>query len=153
MFVSLGDARALEHPGRPLCETALARLRNIAAILLHDAESRTITALQTSAIVSLSVPVRRSAASLKLMIVTIPQLAQFFSVTLYIQSRYNGREIGREKSGPERFIDYDARRKPRTKRFCVKCQKDLDPAKLVRRVYVTLTWKLSTPMILALPAL
>jgi hypothetical protein len=23
------------------------------------------------------------------------------------------------------------------KRFCVKCQKDLDPAKLVRRVYVT----------------
>jgi hypothetical protein len=34
------------------------------------------------------------------------------------------------------FIDYDARRKPRTKRFCVKCQKDLDPAKLVRRVYV-----------------
>ena len=35
------------------------------------------------------------------------------------------------------FIDYDARRKPRTKRFCVKCQKDLDPGKPVRRVYVT----------------
>ena len=35
------------------------------------------------------------------------------------------------------FLDYDARRKPRTKRFCVKCQKDLDPAKLVRRIYVT----------------
>ena len=35
------------------------------------------------------------------------------------------------------FIDYDARRKPRTKRFCVKCQKDLDPGKPERRVYVT----------------
>ena len=35
------------------------------------------------------------------------------------------------------FIDYDARRKPRTKRFCVKCQKDLDPSKPARRVYVT----------------
>jgi hypothetical protein len=34
------------------------------------------------------------------------------------------------------FIDYDARRKPRSVRFCVKCQKDLDP-KPVRRVYVT----------------
>jgi hypothetical protein len=35
------------------------------------------------------------------------------------------------------IIDYDARRKPRTRRFCVKCQKDLDPGKHVRRVYVT----------------
>ena len=35
------------------------------------------------------------------------------------------------------FIDYDARREPRTKRFCVRCQKDLDSGKLVRRVYVT----------------
>jgi hypothetical protein len=35
------------------------------------------------------------------------------------------------------FIDYDARREPRTKRFCVRCQKDLDPGKPVRRVYVT----------------
>jgi len=35
------------------------------------------------------------------------------------------------------FIDYDARRKPRTKRSCVRCQKDLDPGKTVRRVYVT----------------
>ena len=35
------------------------------------------------------------------------------------------------------FIDYDARREPRTKRFCVRCQKDLDSDKLVRRVYVT----------------
>jgi hypothetical protein len=34
------------------------------------------------------------------------------------------------------FIDYDARRKPRTKRSCVRCQKDL-PGKPVRRVYVT----------------
>ena len=36
----------------------------------------------------------------------------------------------------KKFIDYDARRKPRSVRFCVKCQKDLDP-KPVRRVYVT----------------
>ena len=35
------------------------------------------------------------------------------------------------------LIDYDARRKPRTKRFCVKCQKDLDSGRPVRRVYVT----------------
>jgi hypothetical protein len=35
------------------------------------------------------------------------------------------------------FIDYDARRTPNTKRFCVKCQKDLDPRKAVRRVFVT----------------
>jgi hypothetical protein len=35
------------------------------------------------------------------------------------------------------FIDYDARRKPRTKRSCVRCQKDLDSGKPVRRVYVT----------------
>jgi hypothetical protein len=35
------------------------------------------------------------------------------------------------------FIDYDARRTPKTKRFCVKCQKDLDPRKAVRRVFVT----------------
>ena len=34
------------------------------------------------------------------------------------------------------FIDYDARRKPRTKRSCARCQKDL-PGKPVRRVYVT----------------
>jgi hypothetical protein len=35
------------------------------------------------------------------------------------------------------FIDYDARRKPRTKRSCGRCQKDLDPSRSVRRVYVT----------------
>ena len=37
----------------------------------------------------------------------------------------------------KQFIDYDARRKPRTKLFCVKCQKDLSPGKHVRRAYVT----------------
>ena len=42
-----------------------------------------------------------------------------------------------ETSIRKQFIDYDARRKPRTKRFCVKCQKDLSPGKHVRRVYVT----------------
>ena len=36
----------------------------------------------------------------------------------------------------KKFIDYDSRPKPRTKRFCVKCQKDLDP-KPALRVYVT----------------
>ena len=35
------------------------------------------------------------------------------------------------------FIDYDARRKPRTKWYCVKCQKDLVPGKPVRLVYVS----------------
>jgi hypothetical protein len=35
------------------------------------------------------------------------------------------------------FIDYDARRTPKTKRSCVKCQKDLDPRKAARRVFVT----------------
>src|ERR1035441_7774351 len=48
-----------------------------------------------------------------------------------------GKELAKEGQIRKEFIDYDARRKPRTKRFCVKCQKDLDPAKLVRRIYVT----------------
>jgi hypothetical protein len=102
MFVSLGDARALEHPGRPLCETALARLRNIAAILLHDAESRTITGA-TDFGHSLSIssgPAFRGQPEADDCHYT--SISTVFSVTLYIQSRYNGREIGREKSGPER---------------------------------------------------
>ena len=48
-----------------------------------------------------------------------------------------GKELSDESQIRKEFIDYDARRKPRTKRFCVKCQKALDPGKLVRRVYVT----------------
>jgi hypothetical protein len=35
------------------------------------------------------------------------------------------------------FIDYDARRTPKTKRFCVKCQKDIHPHETCRRVFVT----------------
>jgi hypothetical protein len=35
------------------------------------------------------------------------------------------------------FIDYDARRKPRTRRYCVRCQKDIDPGKPTRKVYVS----------------
>lgn len=35
-----------------------------------------------------------------------------------------------------RFLDYDGRRNPKTKRFCVKCQKDLKAKPLVRRVYI-----------------
>jgi len=46
-------------------------------------------------------------------------------------------ELADESQIRRKFIDYDARRKPRTKRFCVKCQKDLDTSKPVRRVYVT----------------
>jgi hypothetical protein len=37
----------------------------------------------------------------------------------------------------KKFIDYDARRKPRTRRYCGRCQKDIDPGKPTRRVYVT----------------
>jgi len=48
-----------------------------------------------------------------------------------------GGKLAQETPIRKDFIDYDARRKPRTKRFCVKCQKDLDPGKPVRRVYVT----------------
>jgi hypothetical protein len=44
--------------------------------------------------------------------------------------------LAKENQIRKKFIDYVSRRKPRTKRFCVKCQKDLD-LKLVRRVYVT----------------
>lgn len=33
-----------------------------------------------------------------------------------------------------RFLDYDARRKPKTKHSCVKCQKDLKPGQPFRRV-------------------
>lgn len=36
-----------------------------------------------------------------------------------------------------KFIDYDARRTPKTERYCVKCQKDLSLGKLVRLVFVT----------------
>lgn len=46
-------------------------------------------------------------------------------------------ELADEMHVRKEFIDYDARREPRTKRFCVRCQKDLDPGKPVRRVYVT----------------
>ena len=48
-----------------------------------------------------------------------------------------GGRLAQETPIRKDFIDYDARRKPRTKRFCVKCQKDLDPSKPARRVYVT----------------
>jgi len=48
-----------------------------------------------------------------------------------------GGKLAQETPIRKLFIDYDARSKPRTKRFCVKCQKDLDPGKPVRRVYVT----------------
>ena len=48
-----------------------------------------------------------------------------------------GGKLAQETPIRKEFIDYDARRNPRTKRFCVKCQKDLDPGKPVRRVYVT----------------
>jgi hypothetical protein len=46
-------------------------------------------------------------------------------------------ELADEMHVRKEFIDYDARREPRTKRFCVRCQKDLDPGKPVRRVYLT----------------
>ena len=45
--------------------------------------------------------------------------------------------MAKESQIRKEFIDYDARRKPRTKRSCVQCQKDLDSGKPVRRVYVT----------------
>lgn len=34
------------------------------------------------------------------------------------------------------FIDYDARREPRTSRYCVCCQKDLKSTPLARMVYI-----------------
>lgn len=35
-----------------------------------------------------------------------------------------------------RFLDFDARRAPKTGHFCIKCQRDLDPAKPFRTVRV-----------------
>lgn len=35
-----------------------------------------------------------------------------------------------------KFIDYDARPNPKTRRFCCKCQKDLREGMVVRHVYV-----------------
>lgn len=35
-----------------------------------------------------------------------------------------------------KFIDFDARREPKTDRWCVCCQKDLKPDAPVRKVYV-----------------
>ena len=34
------------------------------------------------------------------------------------------------------FLDYDARREPKTTRFCVRCQRDIRPQQLVRVVRV-----------------
>jgi hypothetical protein len=36
-----------------------------------------------------------------------------------------------------KFIDYDARRNPKTNRSCVMCQKDIRPNEKCRRVFVT----------------
>jgi hypothetical protein len=55
MLVPLGDPRSLQHPYRALGETALAWPRNLAIILLNDAQPRTITnATDFSHILSLS---------------------------------------------------------------------------------------------------
>lgn len=35
-----------------------------------------------------------------------------------------------------KFIDYDARRNPKTTRYCVCCQKDIKPGSKFRLVYV-----------------
>lgn len=35
-----------------------------------------------------------------------------------------------------RFLDFDARREPKTAHFCIKCQRDLDPSKPFRTVRV-----------------
>lgn len=34
------------------------------------------------------------------------------------------------------FLDYDARKDPKTDRFCIKCQKDIKPGRRVRRVWL-----------------
>lgn len=35
-----------------------------------------------------------------------------------------------------KFVDYDARRQPKTDRWCSKCQKDLKPGQPFRNVYL-----------------
>ena len=55
-------------------------------------------------------------------------------------SRHSARQSEEELADSQirkEFIDDDARRKPRTKRYCVRCQKDIDPGKPTRWVYVT----------------
>ena len=55
MLVPPGDPRSLQHPYRALGETAFAWPRNLAIILLNDAQPRTITnATDYSHILSLS---------------------------------------------------------------------------------------------------
>lgn len=46
------------------------------------------------------------------------------------------------------FIDYDARRRPRTDRFCVACQRDLKAGVRVRTVHVVADENGSTPFAL-----
>ena len=48
-----------------------------------------------------------------------------------------GGKLAQETPIRKLFIDYDSKPSPRTARSCVRCQKDLDPGKPVRRVYVT----------------
>lgn len=41
-----------------------------------------------------------------------------------------------ESNYKTKFLDYDARPRPKSKRFCVKCQKDIKAGKLGRLVYL-----------------
>ena len=48
----------------------------------------------------------------------------------------NNPTVNSEKSYRTTFIDYDARREPKTDRFCVRCQKDIRPDSPARVVHL-----------------
>ena len=88
MLVSFWNPSALEHPGRPLCEATRARPRNIAPVLLHDAQPRTFTDDTNFSHILYQFPgPDDSKPDMQVDDCQYTSIGAVFDVTLYIQSR------------------------------------------------------------------